>query len=697
MNQNRNLLLWALPLLLILACQPESVSWQSRYEIPLAKGKATLAELVANSPYLHADPDGAMRVVFRDTIANITPADLLVIPDTGIQYIFKLDSIDLPQNQIVQKITLGQLANQLKNSSDPNDQATGQFILDNHGNTLPFFPPTNGIATDPVDIDASQFFESADILEGNLRLSIGNYLPVALNNVSMNIQNKISGTSIVNDTYATIPAGSTVTRDYDLAGKHVESSLSGQLTNLDVAGGIFVKIDTNDYIELKMVISDVKASQATAAFPSQTLVDTIQVLNYDFEGEFGDIQITKMVIESGSINANAVSTLSEPIDFKYVLLSASKDGSQAMSSLQLDAAASGLPSSKQQNISLAGYTIDLTQDPRMPFNSLKQQIQVSTISSGKIVTLTQQDNVQVSFLLEKLVPKYVEGYIGKQRFTFSGEEALTVLDALKFNDLYIASPSASITFANSVGVDSRIHVRKLRATNTHTGKSLSLTGTPLLAGPVQVLGPNLPDTNRVVETYLPFTPQNSNVVPFVNLQPDKVIYDFEVEANFNGKPFSFDNFATSQSKILALLDVEIPVEGHAAGLELRDTLALDVSQLQSDRVNSAALRLVVKNGFPVQAKVSVWVADAQGNLLHQLLNNAAISAASLAANGRAETPAVSTLSCSLSGDDMEMISTQGKQLIALYTLDTQPLGKSIKLYSDYFIEAQLVGKLGFQN
>lgn len=695
---NRTRLFWLLPTLLLVACQPESVSWQPNYEVPLAKGKITLAEMVTENANLQPDANGLMRIVFRDTVASINPTALIVIPDTGAQFSFQLDSLKLPANQIVQRISLGQLATQLANSSDPNSQATGQFILDNHGNTLPFFPPTPGISTDPTDIDVSQFFQSADIIEGTLKLTISNYLPVDLNNVSLNIKNKASGISLVNDTYANIPSGGgSVKRNYDLAGKHVESALSGQLTNLDVAGGLLVPIDTTDYIELKLELVGIKASQATAAFPSQTLVDTIQTTNYNFDGDFSDVQITKIVIESGQINASASSTLPETIDFQYTLLSSDKNGSPAYVSLQVDPATPGAPSYKQKTIPLDGYTFDLTQDVRSPFNTLREQIRAVTVESGKIVTLTQQDHVDVIFRLENIVPRFVEGYIGKTTFVFSGEEALDVLNSVDVSKLYLANPSAAITFTNSVGVDARITVRSLKAMNSATGQSASLTGTPLLAGPVIVNGPNLPDTNQVVETHLAFTAQNSNIIPFINLQPDKVSYSFEVEANYNGQPFRFDNFATSQSEVMAYLDVEVPIEGQAEGLNLQDSLEADFSSFRQKNVDGAALRLVLKNGFPLAAKVNVWVSDATGSKVMTFLTDEVISAALPATSGRVETPAISTLKLSLTEEQMETLAATGKKVVIRYTLDTRPAGKNVKLYSDYGIEAQLVGKLSLHN
>lgn len=663
---------------------------------PVAYASTTLDNIIPDTTqYISADNSGFLSIVFRDTVADLVLGDLVQIPDTSLQYSFRLDSLALPTNTLVRRVTLGQLATQLVNSTDPQNQTTGQLLLDNHGQTLPFIPATNGLKTDPVAIDASQFFQSADITSGNLRLTIANQFPLDLKNVTVKIMNQTSGTVIITDVFPIIPQAASVTRIYDMAGKHIESSLSGQLANLDIDGAFFVPIDTTDYIELKMEALNLKASKATAVFPSQNIIDTIKTTTYSFGKDYSDVQLTKAILRSGRIEATASSTVQEPVQFIYKLLSANKNGQTPGVDLLLPAATPSNPSTQTQIFPLDGYELDLTQDPRSPYNTLREQTIAKTVASGKQVTITDADNVAVTFALLDIMPMYVEGYLGKQKVSYSGEEAIEVFKTVSIGKLNFANPKAAITFANSVGLDAQIKIKTFAGSNSQTGKKTTLTGTPLLAGAVQVLGPNLPDTFKVIENYLPFTAQNSNLRSFISLLPDKVSYNFEIEVNGNGQPNTFKDFATDKSLVRALLDIEIPLDGVAENIAFKDSVDTDFSTIKTssfDKVSAAKLSLLVANGFPLQASGTAILYDADWKPLYTLASDAVLAAGEVNAEGRVVSPTQSVLSQEISGEDAQRVLQSSKHLVLTYRMDTKPDGKPVKFYADYALTAKLVAK-----
>ncbi|MFK7925941.1 MAG: hypothetical protein AB8H47_28590 [Bacteroidia bacterium] len=671
----------------------EGLRWDTDLLAPIARSEVSISDLIPDS-LSQVGSDQLISLVLRDTFASTRLIDLIELPDTFINIRVGLDSLVLASDTISQRITLGEIARQLQDQGN----TAGDLILSAHGSTLPLVPAVNDISSGPIEIDASDFFQNAVLDSGELVLTIQNELPLAIEDVILNVSNKnLVGPAIVVDTFDRIDPGQSITRSYDLAGKEIENQLIGELVNLNVAAGLLVPIDTTDFIRVTLVAQNLQAQTATAIFPEQELLDTTRQTEYIFPSEFSDIRLTKLVVKSGKIEAFTESTIEDSILFAYSLPGATNaQGEIPQVSLKIDPADGGV-ATQMAEASLGGFTMDLS-GGALGANTLQERIQVSLLYSGNVTTLDKADFVSVNFGLTEIEPTYVEGFIGKDLFQFKGQEAIDLFDNLDIEKLRFTQPKAELVFANSIGLDARVEINDLLAINENTNTQTQLVGSPILAGPITVAGPNLPDTNSIVLTRLPFDVGNSNIDDFINLLATELRYDFSLETNFNQTPQQLDNFATGSSEVAAYVEFTLPLEGQIGGLKLGDTVEVNFadSGLELKNIAEAELKLILENQFPLEVEVSVDLLDETKRSLEVPLSGTKIAAGLVDNSGRVIQPTNSEFSLKLTQSEWEEILNRGRYLVVRYEMNTQPEDEAVALYEDYKILMRLVAGIRYQ-
>lgn len=682
-------------LLLLPACQlqlDESIKWDTDLLVPIAYSTVGIEDVIQDSTLLSVNGDNTLSVIYRDTIASLVLSDLIDIPDTTESIVVTLDSLSLSPDSIVETITLGALARQLVASGDAN----GQLILDAHGTTLFAVPAIDGLTSGLIDIDASDFFEFADLSEGTLDLKIRNELPLALTDVHIRVGNKILGNNILTDTFLVIPARDSVLESYNLANETVESTLEGEMTNLNIQSALGVPVDTNDFVQIILRARDLKAYEATAVFPQQTIIDTVRSNLYKFPNEYADVQLSLLKIKSGRIQAKMTSTIQDTIRFAYELISATRDGQTPGVVVKINPASAGGVAIQEASFPLDGFVVDMTRNgtPGV-FNSFFEKISVDLLYSGNLVNIDLSDSIVIEFGLVEIEAEYVEGYFGRDEFQFIGRETLEIFKDLDVRNIRFSRPSAAIRFSNSVGMDGEVVIREMKGINSKNGTAVQLTGAPILRGPSPILGATLPDTTTAAITDLGFTPQNSNITSFINLLPGEVAYDIQVQTNQNGTPGRFDNFASANSQINALIDIDIPLDGVLDELVMQDTTEVDFGDTDLADVNSLLLRLIVDNGYPYEAVIQATVLDENYQPIDVLAERFVVSAGMVNNAGYVTTPTSSTLEKSFERDQLIRVINEGKHIAFRYSLSTRPEGEAVQVYYDYKINARIVGQFNF--
>ena len=669
----------------------KGLNWDADVLAPIATSEVGIFDVAPDS-LLSVNSDNTMNIVFRDTVFKLRPTALVDIPDTSIKQALSLGSLSINSDTISQKITLGQMLRQVIAQGGLNGQVA-QDVYNSQGQ-MGWYPPIDSVASDLITIDASQFFEYAEIESGYLSLTIFNQLPVKINYFRFGVKNQNLGTTIIHDTFPPMPAFTNHTKLYDMSGKTIESSLAAQVEKASTAIN-FEIIDTNAYIRIAIKAVNLKAKKAIASFPNQTVIDSVRDVDYSFKQ---GVQLTKIGLKEGKIKISAYSTLEDTVGFAYELLSATDmTGAHPTASGKIPPASPGNPTQTLKETTLIGATLDLSKNG-VTFNTYQEHFKIDLLSSGALVDFDQQDSVFLFFGLVDLVPNYVEGYIGKDTFFYTGTKAFEVFQKFNLDRLQVENPKMTVSLLNSIGADAKLEMKNIKFSNSKKGTSVNFDAGWL--GQAQYLsGPRLPNVGATEISSFYMDKTNSNIPQIISLLPDQVSYNARVTANYNGVSGVRNNFATDSSMVAAYLDFELPLEGIVENFAIQDTVdvnfAASVKPQDYERVKKATLKLLLYNGFPFQATVDAAFYDENWNLVADMANAFVLKEGVLVGD-YVQYPTLTTYAKTFENPEINDILQRSRHLKLRYRMDTKPNNSSVKIYSTYKIKAKMVGQFSYK-
>jgi hypothetical protein len=679
-----------LPLLLICLLAPackykvdDGLNWDQNLVAPILKSRMGLAEALKDSSLVNINNDQSITIVFRDTLVSISLSDYLVVPDTSYSAKITLDSISLATDTLVQDITMQQIADELCTQ--------GQTVFCNIAPGTPLLfgiPPISNVSAPAQNINASQFFQEADLISGWMVVELENHLPMDINSASFHLRNNGQyQDTLVKDTIYNIYRGSTVSTSASLAGKTVESIMAAQLENISTAQAPPFNYDPNQYLRIRIIVHSLRASRATAVFPAQRVIDDYSRINYRFDN---GVEITQIKSKTGHLILNAISTLQDTIDFSYSLPTAIKNGQAVRIHDRLVPGPNG--GVANIDLELDDYYIDMTLNGDS-VNLFPYHLIGDMLYSGRLNTMDLQDSINITYGLQGIVPSYIEGYLGQSSFNFRDSLKFDFFNAILGGSLDLHAPTVTLNITNSIGVDGELTVRQLDAINHRTNQSVSLTG-QLMNGKTEVRGPKLPNVGQSVSTSIALNNGNSNIRQFLSLLPDEIQFDMDVLVNRNGNPALHDNFATDQSALAAYLDIEVPLDGITDHLWLQDTLEMNLGNASLPKgIEDGRLKLVASNQFPFAAEVQVLFMDVNGSIFDSLFTSgpALLPAGHVGLNGMVDIPGTGQLIANFDQMRFTRLKQRGKSAITRFVLSTQPTGQHVKLFTTYGIDFHLVG------
>lgn len=667
-------------------------NWDSEIVVPLAYTEVSLDNLLTDSTLTQTNADQSIDLIYRDTLVDFALADYMEVPDTSVSFTVNLQTLALSTGQISQRIYMDTLLIQL---GFPPPLVP---LLDNSCNATYTIDADTIENSDTVAINAGEFFQTAFLTNGWIVIEIDNRSPLNMDSLIFELRISRTGDVVVRDTLANINAGTRVIDSTFIGNQWVEAEMEGELVRAIIPfhaqNTVCWDFDTQ-WIDINIEMKDLLASEATAVFPQQIVIDDPSNVKYDF-GD--DIAITKLKIRSGELQIDAISTIQNPLDFSYSLPTTIKDGQTVLVDASLAAATqisidSIRPAVYDTVYDLAGYYIDLSLNGDS-VNLFPQHLLSELIYTGDTVRITLDDSITINYGLVDIIPEYIEGYIGKDTISVNESQILDIFRRFKGGSVDLADPNVAFTFVNSLGVDGEMHVNNISGTNTRNGNTVNLNAQPL-AQPVTVSGARLPNVGQQVSTSIAIDRVNSNVRQFISNTPDQINFDIDLFANKNGNPVALDNFATFDSRILALLDMQVPLFGSSSNLTLEDTFAVNLQDAQlPDQIEEATIRVLVENDFPFEAKVQVYFLDADTMTVDSLFGPGALTipAGVVDQNGVVQTPGKGDLTASYTADRFQNLSNQSTQARARFTINTKPDNTSVRIYSNYGIDLRLIGE-----
>jgi hypothetical protein len=503
----------------------------------------------------------------------------------------------------------------------------------------------------------------------------------------------------------------------DMALPLVNSSLTASdiITKGDKAGKIEVASDKFCTLVYKNEL-DIKTGEELLFLPDQTMAQqngnitplavaafgvapigatasysTNSVVNFSS----GSMVMDSVLFDSGSLSFTAVSTMLHDASVTFTLTSATKNGFPLVVNTVLNAA-----NSYQSTVTIPvnGYSFDLTnggsQTNKIP---VKMDVTLTKTSAGNLPTTS--DKISFTPSMNNLDWKRVHGDMGT--FTMSAGIPDTIIFAAFRNSFFTghivhADPKVIFEIRNSFGIPMQVDFISVKgnipAPNPGAGDFV-VTGSGVTT-PLSVTAPTLAQIGQQVISSRTLDKNNSNVRDVINNNPYYFITKINFVANPTGTPSSH-NFITDTSTVRANVRCELPLYGKASNFEI--VKEFDFEFKDTDAVESATIRSIMSNGFPLDLEMQIYFVDAFGNPVDSLVKSAAnrfpVKAGVIDGTGKVVTPTVVTTDNTIEELRWKVISSLSKKIRIKANISSQPSADDIKIFSDYVLGVQLSARV----
>ncbi len=676
-------------------------SWDVQVMAPLASGELSIENLIPDS-VMQEDEDHFIRLVFEQDIYELKMTDFLNMPDTNYQFAAYLDSIKLNPLEVMQAITLGDIFTE-----------TGLALFIPDGSTTSI-PALNGISSNNLQIDASEYFTTMTLAEGLLDIRIQNNLPVAITNLVFEVLNASDLTLISRDTFSIIYPGTMELKTINLAEKTIEGNLVANIVNMGTpgSGGQAVLINYADALETTFKVYNIRPYSATAIFPSQDLIDKGDVLIFGIN----EIALNSIIVRSGVMTIEGYNTVEDPVEFMYELPALIKGTDTFSVDGVIAAGSNGQASVLQMEHDVSGYDLNL-QGPGyvesqvgadLNANGIIDADTINTVfflsrasidSTGNLISLSLQDSFIFRSALRDLIPEYASGFLGRDTLEATGIAELDFPDIFDPGSVDLEQTRLRLKVSNQLGLQAKVTLEQLKAHNTTHGLSEDLE--TAVSPELFIEKPIDPHSIQldVIPTvsYFELNETNSNINELTALSPNQVEYQLQVFLNHN-QPIppigAGTDFIYERSRLKAALEMEVPLSLIATHFNLEDTLQWNTSLDELEEVSNGRLYALVDNSFPFEASIELSLLDTlTGELEPMVMLANQIEAGS--SDGINHDYARSVLEIPV--DEQLMVKLQSPQaILARINFRTIPTNEYVKIYSTQRLNIKLTADFSYQ-
>ena len=321
--------------------------------------------------------------------------------------------------------------------------------------------------------------------------------------------------------------------------------------------------------------------------------------------------------QSGNLAINVSSTIEHNITLVITFPDLKLNGSVVTKTISM-IYPNSVPHTGSGTIDLTNVLADFTAN-NTATNTLRINIDATITGTGQ--PITGSENLDLTMNLTNLEFKNITGYFGQQTLaSFADSMLLKVFNNPIQGSLSFTNPKMTFTVENSFGIPITVNFNNLSTVNTVSNQTTQIT----FNNPVQTVNipANMGDPAVSTSFELSNATTNNTMTNLVDAAPKYLKYDISATSNPNGNPGPLNlNFIESTSKMIVKADIELPFEGYASGMEVKDTLKFDQISNSPDQIESVLFRLKVDNGFPLTFNGQAEFVDVNYNHLFNLFDS----------------------------------------------------------------------------
>lgn len=286
--------------------------------------------------------------------------------------------------------------------------------------------------------------------------------------------------------------------------------------------------------------------------------------------------------------------------------------------------ATGFDNSFSKNFSLAGREVNFAQgvDSSYVTLNIESSLSFSDIPSGQM---------KVDFDLADIETEILFGYFGQKQSSIINE--VKSIDKME-EDFGLASfelkeISYTLHTNNHMGVPFNIEASNIRFNRVVDGieKSELLTVNGVSKIEMEVDSATFGSPIQPASNSFRVHKDNSNILEVSNPFPEQIIIDILSSSNPQGNIPNTQNFIGNIDSLYAQLEIQAPVWLKAKEYTRKDTIDFDFRKIMdqdpenADLIESLAMYLDFYNKLPFSANANLFIADADGNKIEDVLSN----------------------------------------------------------------------------
>ncbi len=321
------------------------------------------------------------------------------------------------------------------------------------------------------------------------------------------------------------------------------------------------------------------------------------------------------IIRKGTLSVKYSNSISQPLDFVYVLPGVKKYGLPFKISESIPPGNNSLI----KTYSLDGYDLDLTAGGTVNYNTITQTYSLSLSTTAQSVVANPGTGAKIELSYSEIIPQYVTGYFGQQVVPVDIDTArLDIFNNFNAINFQLSDATLDFRIINEFGAEFSGSLSNIKSLNTINNSSVTLNTQQLsvinINRAFQVNGA----VNPTVK-FISLNKNNSNILPFLSNLPNKLTYSGNISLNPLGNTSGFGDFAYYNTGIKVLADINIPMKFQATAFILQSTSPIDFTTLdQLDNVNYGSFIVSAKNGYPFDAVIQAYLVDENNTIIDSL-------------------------------------------------------------------------------
>lgn len=335
------------------------------------------------------------------------------------------------------------------------------------------------------------------------------------------------------------------------------------------------------------------------------------------------VELNRAIVRKGYLKIEYSNTYAQPLNFNYILNSASLWGTVFHVNQTIQGGSISSPGVLTKIYPLDGNDISLTGLLNNKVNTLVQTYTISTDISGQPGQLQMGQGINIKMSFIDIVPEYIQGYFGKQDLSFGPDSsALGLLGSFSANNLLLTQAAINFRIINEFGVELSSSINSMKSIKTSPANVVTLNAGNLL----QSININKAGkTNNPSNPVFPWVKQinvntsNSNINPFLENLPNYLGYSVLAKVNPLGNISGANDFAYYGHGLKVIADVDIPLALSANYFSLQSFSKVDLTQLKElEDVNYCEIILQARNNYPFQAKIQGYMLNDQNQVIDSL-------------------------------------------------------------------------------